>query len=129
MREGARTKQARRLRRDSTLAEGVLWRHLRDRGLAGAKFRRQHPVGPYVADLCCLEAMVIVEVDGSQHGPARDAQRTAILEAEGFMVFRCALADRRGPHPEPLARFRPLPQAGEAICSDDGRSAIPPTDV
>ncbi|OWJ64447.1 endonuclease domain-containing protein [Inquilinus limosus] len=88
MREGARTKQARRLRRDSTLAEGLLWRHLRDHGLAGAKFRRQHPVGPYVADLCCLEAMLIVEVDGSQHGPARDAQRNAALEAEGFMVLR-----------------------------------------
>jgi len=88
VREGARTKQARRLRRDSTLAEGLLWRHLRNRGLAGAKFRRQHPVGPYVADLCCAEAMLIVEVDGSQHGPARDAPRTAALEAEGFMVLR-----------------------------------------
>ena len=88
MREGARTNQARRLRQGSTLAEGLLWRRLRNRGLAGAKFRRQHPAGPYVADLCCLESMLIVEVDGSQHGPARDARRTAILEGEGFTVLR-----------------------------------------
>ncbi|MGL4960798.1 MAG: endonuclease domain-containing protein [Inquilinus sp.] len=85
---GARTRQARRLRHDSTLAEGLLWRRLRNRGLAGAKFRRQHPVGPYVADLCCAEAMLIIEVDGSHHGPVRDAQRTAFLESEGYTVLR-----------------------------------------
>ena len=66
----------------------MLWRHLRNRGLAGAKFRRQHPIGPYVADLCCVEAMLIVEADGCQHGPARDSQRTASLEAEGFAILR-----------------------------------------
>jgi len=66
----------------------VLWRRLRNRGLAGAKFRRQHPVGPYVADLCCAEAMLIIEVDGSHHGPGRDAQRTAFLESEGYAVLR-----------------------------------------
>ena len=54
----------------------------------GSQFHRQHPVGPSIADLCCPEAMLIVEVDGRQHGPARDAQRTATLEGEGFMVLR-----------------------------------------
>ena len=44
--------------------------------------------GSYIADLCCPEAMLIIEVDGSQHGLARDAQRTTALEAEGFMVLR-----------------------------------------
>ena len=80
--------RARKLRSKSTLAEALLWRHLRNRGLGGGKFRRQHPVGSYVADFCCLEAMLLVEADGSQHAPASDARRTAFLEAEGFVVLR-----------------------------------------
>ena len=88
MRERARTSRARRLRQDSTNAEAVLWRHLRNRGLAGAKFRRQHPIGPYVADLCCVEAMLIVEADGGQHDPTQDSRRTTYLQAEGFIVLR-----------------------------------------
>jgi very-short-patch-repair endonuclease len=83
---------ARNLRTASTHAEGLLWNHLRGRRLAGFKFRRQHPVAAFVADFACLEAMVIVELDGSQHFelPATEAdrQRTAVLEGVGFAALR-----------------------------------------
>jgi very-short-patch-repair endonuclease len=58
---------ARKLRRDLTEAERRLWGHLRRRQLDGFKFRRQHPFGIYVCDFICLEARLIVELDGSQH--------------------------------------------------------------
>jgi very-short-patch-repair endonuclease len=87
-RTSAQSDRARRLRRETTLAEAVLWRRLRNRALCGAKFRRQHPIGPYTADFCCVEAALIVEADGSQHEPGRDAFRTAFLEKEGFLVLR-----------------------------------------
>lgn len=59
--------QARKLRRDTTEAEKLLWKHLRNRNLAGLKFRRQHPVGRYVTDFCCEEEKLIVDLDGGQH--------------------------------------------------------------
>ncbi len=81
--------QARRLRRDLTDAERRLWKHLRDRQIAGAKFRRQVPIGRYIADFVCLEAKLVVEVDGGQHAASgADVGRTAFLEAEGFRVLR-----------------------------------------
>jgi adenine-specific DNA-methyltransferase len=85
-----RVDRARRLRRNQSDAEGVLWRHLRNRGLGGRKFRRQHPIGPYVVDFVCIEDRLIVEVDGGQHAdPAcGDAARTRWLEAQGYRVVR-----------------------------------------
>jgi very-short-patch-repair endonuclease len=82
--------RARSLRRDPTEAERLLWKRLRHRQVGGAKFRRQHPIGNYIADFVCLEAMLIIEVDGSQHvdQAAYDAARTAYLIAEGFEVLR-----------------------------------------
>ena len=62
-----KTERARRLRRESTPAEVYLWRLLRNRQLAGHKFRRQQPIGPFIADFCCLSARLIIEVDGGQH--------------------------------------------------------------
>jgi very-short-patch-repair endonuclease len=56
--------KARQLRRDQTDAEQRLWAHLRDRQLYGAKFRRQHPIGPFVADFCCPQRKLVVELDG-----------------------------------------------------------------
>ncbi len=80
---------ARRLRRNSTDAERKLWKLLRDRQLMGVKFRRQVPVGPYVADFLCFEARLVVEVDGGQHAASGvDVDRTAHLEREGFWVLR-----------------------------------------
>ena len=80
--------RARRLRRDSTDAERLLWRHLRDRVAIGAKVRRQHPIGPYVVDFVCLDRKLVIEIDGGQHGGANDARRTAWLESEGYAVLR-----------------------------------------
>ena len=58
---------AKRMRREATLAEQKLWLQLRDRRLAGVKFRRQMPIGPYIVDFISLEQRLIIEVDGSQH--------------------------------------------------------------
>ena len=89
MRDQQKTTFARQLRRDLTDAERVVWHHLRNRALAGAKFRRQHPIGPYVVDFACIEARLIVELDGGQHGvTAPDRFRTAALEARGWQVLR-----------------------------------------
>ncbi len=80
---------ARSLRRDLTEAEQKLWRELRDRRLDRIKFRRQAPIGPYVADFVCLEAKLIVEIDGSQHAQSeRDRVRDAELATRGFRVLR-----------------------------------------
>jgi very-short-patch-repair endonuclease len=82
------TRIARTLRRDATIAEAVLWRALRSRGVAGAKFRRQLPVAGYVADFACVEALLVVEVDGGQHTAEADAARTAALTQAGWHVLR-----------------------------------------
>ena len=79
-----------RLRRNQTDAERALWFHLRDRRLEGLKFRRQMPVSNYVADFCCEETRLIIEVDGGQHADNRenDEKRTEELEAMGYLVLR-----------------------------------------
>src|ERR1043166_5624530 len=80
---------ARRLRENPMDAEIRLWSKLRRRQLDGHRFRRQVPLGRYIADFVCLEQRLIVEVDGGQHSdnPVDDA-RTAWLEAQGFRVLR-----------------------------------------
>ena len=88
--EETRTGRARRLRRDWTKAEARLWLCLRNRQLDGFKFRRQLPIDRYFADFACLEAKLIVELDGGQHADeaAYDAARTEVLEQAGFRVLR-----------------------------------------
>jgi very-short-patch-repair endonuclease len=56
--------------------------------LNGLRFRRQHPIPPYIVDFCCQEAELVVEVDGSQHNPQVDAARTTALERQGFKILR-----------------------------------------
>jgi very-short-patch-repair endonuclease len=80
--------RARELRATATDAESLLWRHLRSGQLGGIKFRRQHPMPPYILDFYCEAARLVVELDGSQHGEEIDAQRTLSLEARGVMVLR-----------------------------------------
>jgi len=76
------------LRRNLTDAERRLWSRLRRHGL-GAHFRRQHPIGPYVVDFVCLEANLVIEVDGGQHiDSSRDDRRDSALTAAGFTVLR-----------------------------------------
>ena len=83
-------KLQRNLRNDATDAERRLWQRLRARQLDGCKFRRQHPFGDYVLDFACLERMLAIELDGSQHAERAEADstRTAILERSGFIVVR-----------------------------------------
>jgi len=80
---------ARALRRDMTDAERKLWSGLRGEQL-GFKFRRQHPMGNYIADFACLDPKLIVELDGSQHADnqAYDLARDAFFESRGFSVLR-----------------------------------------
>jgi very-short-patch-repair endonuclease len=84
--------RARSLRRDSTDVEQLIWNALRAHRLNGASFRRQTPVGPYVADFVCHAAMLIVELDGGQHfepdNLRRDARRDAFLNSKGYRVLR-----------------------------------------
>lgn len=84
------TPLARGLRTHSTEAEQRLWRLLRNRNLFDCKFRRQVPIGGYIADFICIDRKLIVELDGGQHveGAAADDERTAYLEEQGFRVLR-----------------------------------------
>ena len=81
---------ARDLRQRPTDAERRLWHRLRNRQLDGCKFRRQVALGRYVADFVCLQARLVVEVDGGQHEwhAKADEARTSWLEANGFHVLR-----------------------------------------
>jgi len=85
-------KNAKSMRRVMTEAELKLWNELRAHRLMGLGFRRQVPIGPYVADFVCSAHNLIVEVDGSQHGEAenvaRDQARTAYLEGRGWTILR-----------------------------------------
>jgi very-short-patch-repair endonuclease len=77
------------LRRSGTVAEHRLWAALRNRQVAGAKLRRQAPLGWFVVDFLCHEVRLVIEVDGGQHaGSARDAARDALLAAKGWQVVR-----------------------------------------
>ena len=80
------------MRHELTWAEKTLWRELRNRKLAGVKFRRQQPMGPYIVDFYCPDCKLAVEVDGGQHDlpEERDADvaRTRFLEDEGLKVVR-----------------------------------------
>ena len=81
-------KQAKSLRRTMTEAEQRLWYHLRNRRLSGYKFKRQYPIGNYIADFICLEKNLIIEADGGQHNDnSRDDARTAWLQAQGYTVL------------------------------------------
>ena len=86
----ARTSQARRLRRGQTDGERRLWSRIRGRALGGFKFRRQTPIGRYVADFACVEAKLVVELDGGHHSERvdYDEARTQALEQAGFQVLR-----------------------------------------
>jgi very-short-patch-repair endonuclease len=117
--------RAQQLRRDMTEAEKLLWRHLRGGQIGGAKFRRQQPIGPYIADFVCQSSRLIVEADGSQHDEnSHDGQRDAWLRAKGYQILRfwnsdiltnidgvltAILAALTPPHPNPS------PSRGEGL--------------
>lgn len=126
---GPSSASARSLRQNATAPEQSLWQRLRNRQLAGMKFRRQVPVGRYIVDFLCLEAMLVVEVDGDTHAfsQAADVERTAFLEREGYRVIRFTnaqvideaegvlehiLACAQRPHPPTASRRVPPSPAG-----------------
>ncbi len=77
------------MRADATRAENMLWQALRNKQLEGLKFKRQAPLDGYILDFVCFEAMLIVEVDGGQHGESRrDAERDRHFAAQGFRTLR-----------------------------------------
>lgn len=81
--------RARSLRKTMTEAEKRLWNMLRDRRLAGLKFRRQYPISYFIVDFACFELKLIIEADGGQHNEnAADDKRTLALNAEGWRVVR-----------------------------------------
>jgi very-short-patch-repair endonuclease len=128
-----RISKAKSLRVGQTEAEVRLWYHLRAHRFLGLKFKRQKPLGPYVADFACFEHRLIIEVDGGQHNEERlihDRGRDAWLATQGFTILRfwnnevlqntAAVLERirqvvelQGPSPP-----APLPQAGEGSKSD-----------
>ncbi len=81
---------ARELRTRTTEAEALLWQQLRGRRFQGFKFRRQRPLGPYILDFVCLEAGLVIEVDGWQHSDqhAYDQKRTELIKSQGLIVIR-----------------------------------------
>ena len=97
MSEGPTIERARRLRKDMTRAESLLWRALRGHRLAGWHIRRQAPCGPYIADFLCVKARLVIEVDGATHSRPyevrRDARRDAWFAANGYRVLRLLNAD------------------------------------
>ena len=82
--------KARDLRARTTEAETLLWQQLRGRRFQNFKFRRQRALGPYILDFICLEAGLVIEVDGGQHGEQQvyDQARTALIETHGLVVIR-----------------------------------------
>jgi very-short-patch-repair endonuclease len=118
-------------------AEKQLWFRLRRKKMAGFRFRRQVPIGSYIADFACLSARLIIEIDGRRHskqdGHFLDEKRTEWLEARGYQVLRFwnsdvlsdidrvtgfvynALCGRSAPHPaRPASGPGHPPPAGEA---------------
>ena len=115
--------KAQLLRQNQKEEEKLVWTHLRNRNILKQKFRRQHLIGKYIVDFCCLEKRLIIEVDGGQHNDENqiryDNARTEYLESLGFIVLRfwnnqilgeteqvlneiVSVLER--PHPSPLPR-------------------------
>ena len=124
----AQVVRARTLRRDMTDAENRLWYHLRDRRLLGFKFVRQYPIARYYADFACREAMLVIEADGGQHTPERDALRDQAIKTAGYTILRFwnndILTNTSGVLEEitnTLASCVPSPLRGEG----QGEGAIP----
>jgi very-short-patch-repair endonuclease len=133
-----RTALARRLRKHSSVAEQRLWRYLRSRSLAGLKFVRQEPIGPYVVDFVCREKRLVIDIDGGQHADSGDATRDQWLANHSYRVIRlwnnevleniegvwdtifAAAQAAMPPHPDPL------PARGGGRCQAEPRNQTGP---
>ncbi|MGZ3340103.1 MAG: endonuclease domain-containing protein [Reyranella sp.] len=87
-----RIERARDLRHTSTRPEQIVWELLRAHRMAGVKFCRQHPIGPYYADFACASKKLVIEIDGDHHAfqVEADARRTSIMGQQGWRVVRLA---------------------------------------
>jgi very-short-patch-repair endonuclease len=132
MRDTERTSRprAKAMRREMTKAELVLWNHLREANRHGFKFRRQHPIGSYIADFAHIRGQLVIEIDGATHGTAdeldHDCRRTAFLQSQGWAVLRFSNTDifenvsgvvevlvaRLSPHPNVAPRRSTSPASG-----------------
>ena len=95
-RPSERTKQrAKQLRENQTQPERILWSVLRGRQLGGLKFRRQHPIEPYIVDFYCAEARLVIEIDGQSHDGKEnyDSQRSSYLNQIGLTILRISNDD------------------------------------
>lgn len=115
---------ARSMRKQPTPAEEALWKLLRNRRLAGFKFRRQHPFGPYILDGFCARARVEVEADGDTHatpeGQASDRERDAYLAANGVLVLRFWNSEVSNEEDAVLDRIA-------SVCAERVKPALNPT--
>ncbi|MGE3147067.1 MAG: endonuclease domain-containing protein [Pseudorhodoplanes sp.] len=136
--EGVLKSRARSLRANMTEAEKKLWFALRDRRFAQFKFRRQAPVGPFIADFVCYDARLLVEVDGGQHaGSESDVRRDRWFAANQFRILRfwnndvlsnldgvltaiLGALEEAAPHPTRAARGHPSPARGEEASKPQG---------
>lgn len=86
------TPVAKKLRRNATVGERILWFRLRNRKLDGHKFKRHHPIGRYVVDFVCTDKKLVIELDGSTHlsdeARKRDGNRQKYLEGNGYVIMR-----------------------------------------
>jgi very-short-patch-repair endonuclease len=120
---------ARSLRHDATDSEALLWEALRRKSLDGRKFRRQHPIGHYIADFFCAEERLIVEVDGPIHKQRRgdDRERDRFFKAKRFKVLRVPSNEVERDLTAVLERirkeFNPLPALALTPLSRRGRGA------
>jgi very-short-patch-repair endonuclease len=125
--------RARTLRQNMTEAERRVWQVLRSQQMKGFKFRRQVPIGRYIADFVCHEARLIVEIDGGQHerSSPREAERTGFLQNQGYRIVRFwnneVLANLEGVHQtitDELGRItptQPSPIKGEGYGTETTR--------
>ena len=99
---------ARGFRKELSRSEALLWSELRDRALDGRKFRRQHPIGPFVVDFYCAQEQLVIEVDGPIHRSQRDNDRNRqqLLEAVGLRVLRVGSEEVERNFDEVLAEIR-----------------------
>ncbi|HEU0074305.1 MAG TPA: endonuclease domain-containing protein [Dehalococcoidia bacterium] len=105
--------QARRMRSQPTRAERVLWQSLRRNEAEGLKFRRQHAIGSFIVDFYCVQAELVIEIDGPIHASQREAdeERQAYLEGMGLTVLRFSNEEVLGTLPTVLMRIREFIQA------------------
>lgn len=101
---------ARELRRRQTPSEAVLWEAVRRHRLNGLGFRRQHPIGRFVADFCCESARIVVEVDGGYHETPEqrelDTERAAHFTGRGYTILRVSVDDVMNHFPDVLERIK-----------------------